>query len=83
MAARSSLRGWSPASRAPALRREATRLEEQVAPRHPFPDRVLRLARELRTRAAAVECGAPDDAELAREALLVERRQLLDLMTEP
>lgn len=64
MATDRSSHGWTPAERAPQLRRTADWLEQQ-AKNTEFPDRARRLAREMRMRATAIELGAyaEDDYE--------------------
>lgn len=63
MAARSS-RGWSSPARAPGLRRAADLIEASAATCL-HPARALRLARDMRIRAQAVELEWVDGDELA------------------
>lgn len=61
--------GWSPPHRAPRLRR-AAELIELSAPSSPFPARALRVARDMRLRATALElAGEVEDLDAAIELI--------------
>lgn len=67
-----SSHGWASSDRAPRLRRVASMLEALVkAKKCDRPERALRLARDMRLRAAKIELGMHCDAELDEAIALI------------